>query len=158
MLYSLLIYKICSTLQVEEAPPSPSQVTLTYETNCNESINEAVVDQMTLLPGLTRETILQSVGEQRFDHISAIYDLLTVREDESRGQSPVSPFIFPTQRKASITTGVVERTEAPPEIQLYLNDSQIYEKVSDVKNYGWLIHLLLRLFVSPRTFSLKSVS
>ena len=85
---------------------------------------------MTLLPGLSRDLILQSIREKRFDHISAIYDLLTIRDEETRGQSPVSPFVFPAQRKASITTGVVERTEAPPEIQLFLNDSQIYEKVS----------------------------
>lgn len=44
---------------------------------------------------------------------------------------PIPVFQLPVQRKASITTGVVERQEAPPEIQLLLNDSQIYEKVRE---------------------------
>lgn len=60
------------------------------------------------------------------------------KEEEARGPNitetvmqPVpTVFQLPVQRKASITTGVVERQEAPPEIQLLLNDSQIYEKVS----------------------------
>lgn len=107
------------------------------------TICESLVDQIALLPGLTKETVLQSVSERRFDHISAIYDLLfDAKEEEARNQGQLSPstaglpqplpiFQFPVQRKASITTGVVERPEAPPEIQLLLNDSQIYEKVSD---------------------------
>ncbi|CAG7729991.1 unnamed protein product [Allacma fusca] len=109
---------------------------LTQTDSCEcETINETIVDQMTLLPGLSRETILQSIKEKRFNHISAIYDLLTLREEEPCGQSPspVSPFVLPAQRKASITTGVVERAEAPPEIQLFLNDSQIYEKFEEMR-------------------------
>lgn len=106
------------------------------------TIDEPLVDQISLLPGVTKETVLQSVRERRFDHISAIYDLLNdPNEEEVRGQSiaeapvqPVPVFQLPVQRKASITTGVVERQEAPPEIQLLLNDSQIYEKVRKAVN------------------------
>jgi len=86
---------------------------------------------MSLIPGLSRELTLLSVLERRFDHISAIYDLLvSCKNEELRGQSPFHP---PIQRKASITTGIVERQEAVPEIQLFLNDAQVYEKVDKVR-------------------------
>lgn len=90
-------------------------------------IDESIIDQMSLLPGLSKELIMQSISNARFDHISAIYDLLMDdKEEETRGQTY---FQLPVQRKASITTGVVERQEPTPEIHLFLNDSQIYEKV-----------------------------
>jgi len=98
-----------------------------------EIISDAIVDKMSVIPGLTKELILQSVVQRRFDHISAIYDLLTsCGEDESRVQFQSTTFQISAQRKSSITTGVVERQDGFPDIQLFLNDSQIYEKVTEV--------------------------
>jgi uroporphyrinogen-III decarboxylase len=88
---------------------------------------------MALIPGLSKDLIMQSIREMRFDHISAIYDLLQdSKEEENRGQSQTY-FQFPATRKASITTGVVERQEPAPEIHFCLNDSQIFEKVCKLK-------------------------
>lgn len=117
------------------------------------TICEPLVDQIALLPGVSKDTVLQSVRERRFDHISAIYDLLLdTKAEEARGQGQAGPpqiqdFQFPVPRKASITTGVVERSEAPPEIQLLLNDSQIYEKVGRPKIF-MLIATLNTVFKS----------
>jgi len=103
-----------------------------------ESIKEAIIDQMALIPGLSKEIILHSINEKSFDHISAIYDLLCDAGEEYRDpcnmcpgimetpELPVSPSHTPC-RTSSITTGEVARPT--PEIQLFLNDSQIYEKV-----------------------------
>jgi serine/threonine-protein kinase SIK3 len=108
-----------------------------------ETMNEVIVDQMSLIPGLTKELVLQSVVERRFDHISAIYDLLTTcPEDDSRNQSAVP---LSAQRKASITTGVVERQDALPEIQLFLNEAHIYEKVNGKRNDVFPLHSALKL-------------
>ncbi|KAI5640077.1 protein kinase domain-containing protein [Phthorimaea operculella] len=41
------------------------------------SPSDDVIQHMLTLPGLTRDQIMQSVSEARFDHISAIYHLLT---------------------------------------------------------------------------------
>lgn len=108
---------------------------------------------MALLPGLTKETILGSIRGPRFDHISAIYNLLLDEKLEAEAPPPGSPTYFnllgPPQRKASITTGVVERgpgTPADPtmpEIHLFLNDSQIFEKV-DLKKYKLWKFILIK--------------
>ncbi|CAH0689080.1 unnamed protein product [Chilo suppressalis] len=42
----------------------------------DDHCHDTVLAHMLTLPGLTRHTILQSVQEERFDHISAIYHLL----------------------------------------------------------------------------------
>jgi len=100
-------------------------------------IDESIIDQMALIPGLSKDLIMQSIRERRFDHISAIYDLLSDnKEEETRSQTY---FQLPVARKASITTGVVERHEPAPEIQLCLNDSQIFEKVRNFTNFNCII-------------------
>ncbi|XP_030029787.2 serine/threonine-protein kinase par-1 isoform X1 [Manduca sexta] len=45
-------------------------------TRADAAAADVVTAQMLTLPGLTKETVLQSVQEERFDHISAIYHLL----------------------------------------------------------------------------------
>lgn len=98
-----------------------------FNEDARESLDEVIIDNMSLIPGLSRELILLSVLERRFDHVSAIYDLLiTNKNEERRGQLNFQP---QAPRKGSITTGVVERQETAPEIQLFLNDAQVYEKV-----------------------------
>ncbi|XP_034233875.1 serine/threonine-protein kinase SIK3-like isoform X2 [Thrips palmi] len=74
-----------------------------------EPLNKLVMEHMLQLPGLTSEMILQSIQERRFDHISAIYHLL-VDKLEQRSQGGVSRPVGLMQRKASITTGIVDRS------------------------------------------------
>ncbi|XP_021963869.1 serine/threonine-protein kinase SIK3 isoform X2 [Folsomia candida] len=110
-----------------------------YEDKPSLCLDESIIDQMACLPGLTKDAILQSIQEERFDHICAIYNLL-LHEKLTEQESP-SPTYFtlhhPVQRKASITTGVVERVDPQmPEIHLFLNDSQIYEKFDEMRVEG----------------------
>ncbi|XP_063218746.1 serine/threonine-protein kinase SIK3-like isoform X2 [Bacillus rossius redtenbacheri] len=116
-------------------------------------LNEVVVEHMLQLPGLTAEIIQQSVQSRTFDHISAIYHLLVDKlknkekqlamcSDSSAIQSATS------QRKSSITTGVVDRStvcesEAEPSDLLLVSvpgipmwnaqfgDSQFLDKFGD---------------------------
>uniref|UniRef100_A0A0A9Y3Q2 non-specific serine/threonine protein kinase n=1 Tax=Lygus hesperus TaxID=30085 RepID=A0A0A9Y3Q2_LYGHE len=77
-------------------------------------INNTVLDLMLQLPDLTREKIMEAVQNNRFEHISAIYHLLV---DKLEGRISGSPTLSAMQssRRASITTGVVERLT--PEIE-----------------------------------------
>ncbi|KAL1122453.1 hypothetical protein AAG570_002784, partial [Ranatra chinensis] len=88
-------YELVEDVSKEEAP----------------SINSVVVDHMLQLPGLDKDMIVKSVLDNCFDHISAIYHLL---EDKLEGKIATSPSLNSTllphqTRRASITTGVVER-------------------------------------------------
>nr|CAD7408312.1 unnamed protein product [Timema poppensis] len=115
-------------------------------------LNNEVVEHMLRLPGLDSEMIQRSVQLQSFDHISAIYHLLVDKlKSNEKGTDAVTPTcnmsFFPSQRKTSITTGVVDRSltsesnieqidfplvslPAIPAIYL-LNDSQFLEKFGD---------------------------
>nr|CAD7423082.1 unnamed protein product [Timema monikensis] len=115
-------------------------------------LNNEVVEHMLRLPGLDSEMIQRSVQSQSFDHISAIYHLLVDKlKSNEKGTDAVTPTcnmsFFPSQRKTSITTGVVDRSltsesnieqidfplvslPAIPAIYL-LNDSQFLEKFGD---------------------------
>lgn len=82
----------------------------------SESLNldTTVVSHMLQLSGLTADMIAQSVHENRFDHIYAIYNLLVdklkkKRKEQQRLQHHAS-LAYSRTRKASITTGIVERT------------------------------------------------
>ncbi|KAK9509203.1 hypothetical protein O3M35_006567 [Rhynocoris fuscipes] len=77
-------------------------------------INMAVVEHMLQLPGLTKEMIIDAVKNNAFDHTSAIYHLLVDKLEGRIASSPVNPSLLPS-RRASITTGVVERVT--PEIE-----------------------------------------
>nr|CAD7259117.1 unnamed protein product [Timema shepardi] len=101
---------------------------------------------------LNHRWMIQSVQLQSFDHISAIYHLLVDKlKSNEKGTDAVTPTcnmsFFPSQRKTSITTGVVDRSltsesnieqidfplvslPAIPAIYL-LNDSQFLEKFGD---------------------------
>lgn len=84
-------------------------------TEDNEQICDVVVDYMLQMPGFTREEIISSVKENKFDQYSAMYCLLL---EKIKAQQRVSmlpqnlPVASQPQRKASITTGVVEKS--PP--------------------------------------------
>lgn len=82
----------------------------------NESLNldTTVVSHMLQLSGLTADMIAQSVHENRFDHVYAIYNLLVdklnkKRKEQQRLQHHAS-LAYSRTRKASITTGIVERS------------------------------------------------
>ncbi|KAM8714187.1 hypothetical protein ACLKA7_014342 [Drosophila subpalustris] len=78
-------------------------------------LDAVVMTHMLQLPGLTADMIAQSVHEQRFDNIYAIYNLLQdkllqKRREKQRLQHH-SNLVYSRSRKTSITTGVVDRSE-----------------------------------------------
>ncbi|XP_058065966.1 mucin-19 [Anopheles bellator] len=96
------------------------------------NLDAVVMTHMLQLPGLTADMIAQSVHENRFDHIYAIYSLLVdklrqKRKEKGRLQHHAS-LAFARSRKTSITTGVVDRTE------LLQNDS--LERLSPLTSVG----------------------
>ncbi|XP_035793643.1 uncharacterized protein LOC118467355 isoform X2 [Anopheles albimanus] len=95
-------------------------------------LDAVVMTHMLQLPGLTADMIAQSVHENRFDHIYAIYSLLVdklrqKRKEKGRLQHHAS-LAFARSRKTSITTGVVDRTE------VIKNDS--LERLSPLTSVG----------------------
>jgi serine/threonine-protein kinase SIK3 len=68
-----------------------------------EPLNAVVVEHMLRLPGLSSELVVLSVKQKRFDHISAIYNLLVDKLE--RQPQPPRLLLPQPQRKASITTG-----------------------------------------------------
>uniref|UniRef100_A0A8D8CW71 non-specific serine/threonine protein kinase n=1 Tax=Culex pipiens TaxID=7175 RepID=A0A8D8CW71_CULPI len=96
------------------------------------NLDTIVMTHMLQLPGLTADMIAQSVHENRFDHIYAIYYLLVdklkqKRKEKNRLQHHAS-LAYSRSRKTSITTGVVDRTE------VIKNDSQ--ERLSPLTSSG----------------------
>ncbi|XP_058838546.1 uncharacterized protein LOC131694126 isoform X2 [Topomyia yanbarensis] len=86
-----------------------------YQQAESANLDTVVMTHMLQLPGLTADMIAQSVHENRFDHIYAIYYLLVdklkqKRKEKSRLQHHAS-LAYSRSRKTSITTGVVDRTE-----------------------------------------------
>ncbi|XP_068081094.1 serine/threonine-protein kinase SIK3 isoform X2 [Anabrus simplex] len=115
-------------------------------------LNSLVVEHMLQLPGLDQDMIIKSVQADSFNHISAIYHLLVdklEKRDVVRNPSQNSLPLQSAQRKASITTGVVDRSPvneteteqsgsplvsmpAIPAVYLLEEDSQQLEKFGDM--------------------------
>ncbi|XP_014273790.3 serine/threonine-protein kinase SIK3 [Halyomorpha halys] len=105
-------------------------------------INQTVVEHMLQLPGLNREMIIEAVQGNHFDHISAIYHLFVDKLEGRISSVSTSPVptaansLLPQQqtRRASITTGVVERLtpemETIPAVHL-MQDPLILEKFGE---------------------------
>ncbi|XP_017960836.1 uncharacterized protein LOC108654203 isoform X2 [Drosophila navojoa] len=78
-------------------------------------LDAVVMTHMLQLPGLTADMIAQSVHEQRFDNIYAIYNLLQdkllQRRRENQRLQHHANLAYSRSRKTSITTGVVDRSE-----------------------------------------------
>lgn len=78
-------------------------------------LDAVVMTHMLQLPGLTADMIAQSVHEQRFDNIYAIYNLLQdkllQRRRENQRLQHHASLAYSRSRKTSITTGVVDRSE-----------------------------------------------
>ncbi|KAL1455541.1 hypothetical protein WDU94_009630 [Cyamophila willieti] len=95
--------------------------------------NSFVIEQMLQLPALTTTRILEEIANHKLGSISAIYHILCHRLEKSALNQPS----MTTPRKASITTGVVERSPpAPPECLLNVQnittaDEQLIEQFDD---------------------------
>ncbi|XP_030369599.1 uncharacterized protein LOC115634549 isoform X2 [Scaptodrosophila lebanonensis] len=78
-------------------------------------LDSVVMTHMLQLPGLTADMIAQSVHEQRFDNIYAIYNLLHDKLQQKRRESQRlqhhANLAYSRSRQTSITTGVVDRSE-----------------------------------------------
>ncbi|XP_055838738.1 uncharacterized protein LOC129906825 isoform X2 [Episyrphus balteatus] len=79
------------------------------------NLDSVVMTHMLQLPGLTADMIAQSVHENRFDKIYAIYNLLNDKLQEKRREQQRlqhhANLAYSRSRKTSITTGVVDRSE-----------------------------------------------
>ncbi|KAG8283325.1 hypothetical protein J6590_021226 [Homalodisca vitripennis] len=80
-------------------------------------LNNNIIDHMLQLPGLDKDVIVKSVVENSFDHVSAIYQLLVDKIERRNRPSCCtlanSAPVHQQLRRASITTGVVERVNDP---------------------------------------------
>lgn len=93
-----------------------SEVTTILEKNNNaineiDTINNVLVEYMEQMCGFTQKEIIQSVKGKHFDNISALYYLLQEKistQHKNHGNTTQSVMSQP-QRKASITTGIVEK-------------------------------------------------
>ncbi|KAG1714836.1 Serine/threonine-protein kinase SIK3 [Nymphon striatum] len=76
-----------------------------------EVINETVIKHMLELRGVDRNSVIDSVQNKRFDHHSAIYDLLLDKLKDENSLSLLNPPVMtqphPHHHSSSITTGVV---------------------------------------------------
>uniref|UniRef100_A0A8D8Q9L8 non-specific serine/threonine protein kinase n=1 Tax=Cacopsylla melanoneura TaxID=428564 RepID=A0A8D8Q9L8_9HEMI len=95
--------------------------------------NSFVIEQMLQLPALTTARILDEIANHKLGSISAIYHILCHRLEKSALNQPS----MTTPRKASITTGVVERSPPAP-LECLLNvqnittdDEQLIEQFDD---------------------------
>ncbi|XP_022693053.1 serine/threonine-protein kinase SIK3-like isoform X2 [Varroa jacobsoni] len=106
-------------------PPSPLLETQNSVSSDNGSAssdeeNELIIEHMLQIPNSTRDDIVTSVRENRFDNYAAIFHLLKEKLRMEPMQT-LLPVVASHQRKSSITTGVVERPPiSPPSLS---NDS-----------------------------------
>ncbi|KAM7345928.1 salt-inducible kinase 3 isoform 2-T6 [Cochliomyia hominivorax] len=86
-----------------------SQTTITKSV---PNLDAAVMSHMLQLSGLTADKIAQSVHENRFDNIYAIYYLLYDKLQQKRREcQKISQHVNRARSRTSITTGVVDRSE-----------------------------------------------
>lgn len=105
-------------------------------------LDAVVMTHMLQLPGLTADMIAQSVHEQRFDNIYAIYNLLQdkllqKRRENQRLQHHAN-LAYSRSRKTSITTGVVDRSEPVKQESLdRLSPLSNANASSSALGFGW---------------------
>ncbi|XP_050415171.1 serine/threonine-protein kinase SIK3 isoform X2 [Patella vulgata] len=91
-----------------------------HESDVGET-SEQILDYMETL-GMDRERTVKSVEDRCYDHHSAIYHLLLEKYRKhpkmlsNRLPYTILPIATRTERRSSITTGVVERVEVPVEV------------------------------------------
>nr|XP_017013876.2 uncharacterized protein LOC108068670 isoform X3 [Drosophila takahashii] len=105
-------------------------------------LDSVVMTHMLQLPGLTADMIAQSVHEQRFDNIYAIYNLLQDKLQQKRRENQRlqhhASLAYSRSRKTSITTGVVDRSELVKQESLdRLSPLSNANASSSALGYGW---------------------
>jgi len=105
-------------------------------------LDSVVMTHMLQLPGLTADMIAQSVHEQRFDNIYAIYNLLQDKLQQKRRENQRlqhhASLAYSRSRKTSITTGVVDRSELVKQESLdRLSPLSSANASSSASGYGW---------------------
>ncbi|KMY94920.1 serine/threonine-protein kinase par-1 isoform X4 [Drosophila simulans] len=124
------VSKSASTSSLGSASDSPPQ------------LDSVVMTHMLQLPGLTADMIAQSVHEQRFDNIYAIYNLLhdklQQRRRENQRLQHHASLAYSRSRKTSITTGVVDRSEPVKQESLdRLSPLSNANATSSALGFGW---------------------
>ncbi|KAH8407497.1 hypothetical protein KR222_003645, partial [Zaprionus bogoriensis] len=110
-----------SSTLCSSSPLAGSSTSLAVSERGEESgaaqLDAVIMTHMLQLPGLTADMIAQSVHEQRFDNIYAIYNLLQdkllQRRRENQRLQHHASLAYSRSRKTSITTGVVDRSMEP---------------------------------------------
>ncbi|XP_016991484.1 uncharacterized protein LOC108053371 isoform X3 [Drosophila rhopaloa] len=105
-------------------------------------LDSVVMTHMLQLPGLTADMIAQSVHEQRFDNIYAIYNLLQDKLQQRRRENQRlqhhASLAYSRSRKTSITTGVVDRSEPVKQESLdRLSPLSNANASSSALGFGW---------------------
>ncbi|XP_016957241.1 uncharacterized protein LOC108029485 isoform X3 [Drosophila biarmipes] len=105
-------------------------------------LDSVVMTHMLQLPGLTADMIAQSVHEQRFDNIYAIYNLLQDKLQQKRRENQRlqhhASLAYSRTRKTSITTGVVDRSELVKQESLdRLSPLSNANASTSASGYGW---------------------
>ncbi|KAH8401619.1 hypothetical protein KR009_006789 [Drosophila setifemur] len=105
-------------------------------------LDSVVMAHMLQLSGLTADMIAQSVHEQRFDNIYAIYNLLQdkllQRRRENQRLQHHANLAYSRSRKTSITTGVVDRSEPVKQESLdRLSPLSNANASSSALGFGW---------------------
>ncbi|EDW48504.1 GM21908 [Drosophila sechellia] len=124
------VSKSASTSSLGSASDSPPQ------------LDSVVMTHMLQLPGLTADMIAQSVHEQRFDNIYAIYNLLHDKLQQRRRENQRLQYhaslAYSRSRKTSITTGVVDRSEPVKQESLdRLSPLSNANATSSALGFGW---------------------
>ncbi|CAH1796976.1 unnamed protein product, partial [Owenia fusiformis] len=92
--------------------------------NDDSEPSETILQHLESL-GIERDKVVQSVNNKAFDYLSAIYHLLVEKQRRSHklgrqlsepGPIPPNLVTTRTERRSSITTGVVETVEVPVEV------------------------------------------
>lgn len=141
-----------SELQEEEGLPfgggsgtvskSASTSSLGSMSDSPPQLDSVVMTHMLQLPGLTADMIAQSVHEQRFDNIYAIYNLLQDKLQQRRRENQRlqhhASLAYSRSRKTSITTGVVDRSEPVKQESLdRLSPLSNANASSSALGFGW---------------------
>ncbi|XP_005176429.1 uncharacterized protein LOC101900590 isoform X2 [Musca domestica] len=95
-----------------QTPLLSSDVPSSGQTTSVPNLDTVVVSHMLQLSGLTADKIAQSVHENRFDNIYAIYYLLYDKlEQKRREHQKIQQHANRARSRTSITTGMVDRSE-----------------------------------------------
>ncbi|XP_025421744.1 serine/threonine-protein kinase SIK3-like isoform X3 [Sipha flava] len=114
--------------------PTPKRLTV----DINPMMNTAVIELMLQLPGLDKDMIVNSVQQQKYDHVSAIYHLLVDKLESSVHQCNNSNQSFVNETKidgsVNINSNIIENLPLYS-MSLYTQDCSIYDS-QQLEKYG----------------------